>query len=190
MGAFDYLGRNQGENQLFGISSETSNNKKHFDNIMYELLVNNSDKYSKKSDWNKDYPNDYKTDLELTDTLGKDMKYRLNMYSPLYYLNKKNQGYKISDVANYFRINTGTFQSDTSNAVDINLYLALLNYGKNVKFTTVWEKKHVLAERTGDSDTNFIAWIAEIEKNENNNNFSNHIKMHSFVYILFLLILL
>ena len=62
VGAFDYLGRNQGENQLFGISSETSNNKKHFDNIMYELLVNNSDKYSKKSDWNKDYPNDYKTD--------------------------------------------------------------------------------------------------------------------------------
>jgi hypothetical protein len=52
------------------------------------------------------------------------------------------------------------------------------------------EKKHVFAERTGDSDTNFIAWIAEIEKNENNNNFSNHIKMHSFVYILFLLILL
>ena len=63
------------------------------------------------------------------------------MYSPLYYLNKKNQGYKTSDVANYFRINTGTFQSDTSNAVDINLYLALLNYGKNVKFTTVWGKK-------------------------------------------------
>ena len=50
VGAFDYLGRNQGENQLFGISSETSNNKKHFDNIMYEILVNNSDKYSKKSD--------------------------------------------------------------------------------------------------------------------------------------------
>ena len=84
------------------------------------------------------------------------MTYRLNMYNPMYYLSNYYEGYKKSDVADYFRINTGIFQSDTGNVVEINLYLALLNYGKNVKFTTVWEQQHVKAERVGDSDTNFI----------------------------------
>ena len=46
----------------------------------------------------------------------------------------------------------------------MNLYLALINYGKNVSFTTVWEQQHIKAERKGDSDTNFINWISEIEK--------------------------
>jgi len=32
-----------------------------------------------------------------------------------------------------------------------------------MKFTTVWEQQHVKAERVGDSDTNFINWISEIE---------------------------
>ena len=85
------------------------------------------------------------------------------MYNPMYYLSNYYEGYKKTDVADYFRINTGIFQSDTGNVVEINLYLALLNYGKNVKFTTVWEQQHVKAERIGDSDTNFINWISEIE---------------------------
>ena len=91
------------------------------------------------------------------------MTYRLNMYNPMYFLRNYYEGYKKSDVADYFRINTGIFQSDTGNVVEINLYLVLLNYGKNVKFTTVWEQQHVKVERVGDSDTNFINWISEIE---------------------------
>ena len=92
------------------------------------------------------------------------MTYRLNMYNPMYYLCDYYEGYKKSDVADYFRINTGIFQSDTGNVVEMNLYLALINYGKNVLFTTVWEQQHIKAERKGDSDTNFINWISEIEK--------------------------
>ena len=45
----------------------------------------------------------------------------------------------------------------------MNLYLALLNYGKNATFTTVWNQGHTEAERSGDAEDNFISWIAEIE---------------------------
>ena len=161
--AFDDLNRSQGENQVFGTKPKTGHYNKHFDKITYDLLNTNSSKYSSKSDWKANYPTDYLNDIKEQDSLGNDMTYRLNMYNPMYYLSNYYEGYKKSDVADYFRINTGIFQSDTGNVVEINLYLALLNYGKNVKFTTVWEQQHVKAERVGDSDTNFINWISEIE---------------------------
>ena len=85
------------------------------------------------------------------------------MYNPMYYLDDYYAGYKSSDVADYFRINTGITQGDTSNVVEMNLYLALLNYGKNATFTTVWNQGHTEAERSGDAEDNFISWIAEIE---------------------------
>ena len=87
------------------------------------------------------------------------------MYSPMYYLLSSSAGYRSSDVADYFRINTGIGQGDTGNVVEMNLYLALLNYGKNVDFTTVWDQKHVKAERTGsdNAESNFISWLNRIE---------------------------
>ena len=62
------------------------------------------------------------------------------MYNPLYYLLSSYDGYKSTNVASYFRINTGITQGDTSNCVEMNLVLALKNYGINVEFTTVWEQ--------------------------------------------------
>jgi len=59
------------------------------------------------------------------------------MYNPLYYLLSSYDGYKSTNVASYFRINTGITQGDTSNCVEMNLALALKNYGTNVEFTTV-----------------------------------------------------
>ena len=168
--AFDDLNRNQAENQVFGTKPESGQYTKHFDKITYNLLNINSTKYSSKSDWKANYPSDYLNDFKEKDSQGKDIAYRLNMYNPMYYLSNYYEGYKKSDVADYFRINTGIFQSDTGNVVEINLYLSLLNYGKNVQFTTVWEQQHVKAERTGDSDTNFINWIAEIENAKKNEN--------------------
>ena len=168
VGAFDDLNRNQGENKVFG--TKPGEYLKHFDQIIYNLLNSNKEKYSQKSNWNSDYPDNYYNDFDDTDSVGNDVLYRQNMYNPMYYLSNYYPGYKTSDVADYFRINTGIFQSDTGNVVEMDLYLALINYGKNVDFTTVWEQKHVKAERTGDSDTNFINWIAEIEKKEKEEN--------------------
>ena len=171
VGAFDDLNRNQGENKVFGTSPDDK--VKHFDQIMYDVLNKNKDKYSAKDDWTSSYPEDYLNDLDDLDSLGVSIVTRLNMYNPMYYLIDYYDGYNTSDVADYFRINSGIFQSDTGNVVEMNLYLALLNYGKNVKFTTVWEQKHVEAERTGDSTSNFISWIAEIEGVVENNDGSN-----------------
>ena len=185
VGAFDDLNRNQGENKLFGTGPEEKT--KHFDQIMYNILNTNQNKYKGKTDWNSTYPDAYLNDLNDTDTMGKNITTRVNMYNPLYYLTKYYDGYKKSDVADYFRINTGLFQSDTGNVVELNLYLALLNYGKNVKFTTVWEQKHVEAERTGNSTSNFISWIEEIELAESSNNFLNFKCISYFVYLLILL---
>ena len=57
-------------------------------------------------------------------------------------------------------------QSDTSLTTEVNLALALRNYDgvESVDFETVWGQKHVKAERTGDSTTNFIAWVNECMK--------------------------
>ena len=196
VGAFDDLNRGQAENQVFGTS--TTEKVKHFDQILYNLLNTNKDKYAEKSDWNSDYPTDYLNDFIAEDSLNVNISTRLNMYNPMYYLIDYYGGKDTSDVADYFRINTGLFQSDTGNVVEMNLYLALLNYGKNVEFTTVWEKEHVEAERTGDSTTNFISWVTEIEKggddttdttDNTDKNFSNFINLSYLVYLLSLLIL-
>ena len=62
----------------------------------------------------------------------------------------------ISKVTSYFRINTGITQGDTSTCVEMNLALALKNYGKNVEFTTVWDQGHTTAERKGSSYSTLI----------------------------------
>jgi hypothetical protein len=161
VGAFDNLSKSQAENKLFGIDGTTYT--KHFDKIMANLLTNKQSTYSSLSNWDSSYPTDYTNDLALTDTLGKTIEERVNIYNPMYYLIDYYSGYKSSDVADYFRINTGITQSDTSNVVEMNLYLALLNYGKKVEFTTVWNQGHTEAERSGSAETNFISWIAGIE---------------------------
>ena len=187
VGAFDALNRDEGENKLFGTSPDDK--VKHFDQNMYNVLNANKEKYAEKSDWNPAYPTDYLSDFDDTDSLGINITTRLNMYNPMYYLIDYYGGKGTSDVADYFRINTGIAQSDTGNVVEMNLYLALLNYGKNVEFTTVWEKQHVEAERTGDASTNFISWIAEIEGNSGgSNNLSNFIDISYLVYLLSLIL--
>ena len=112
-------------------------------------------------------------------------------------------GYRTSDVADYFRINTGIAQGDTGNVVEMNLYLALLNNGKNVDFTTVWDQKHVKAERTGsdNAESNFISWLNRIEgvsdEDYDNNeitskkkkNYDNYIKFNNLLFCLQLLLL-
>ncbi len=133
---------------------------------MANLLSSNKDSYSQLKNWDDSYVNDYTNDLNAQDRVSKTIKERVNMYNPMYYISDYYDGYRKSTVADYFRINTGVFQTDTGNMVEMNLYLALLNYGKNVDFTTVWEQKHIKAERNGGenvAERNFISWINKIE---------------------------
>lgn len=84
----------------------------------------------------------------------------------MYYLSNYYDGNNTSNVAKYWRINTGITQGDTANVTEINLALALQNNSnvKSVDFTTVWGQGHTTAERTGDSTTNFINWVNECLK--------------------------
>ena len=156
--AFDDLNRTQAENGLFGIDA---NDSAHFDKTLSDLLNNNSAKYSKFSDYSSSYATEYASDLEKADGLNTTMQTRVDMYNPMYYLCDYYDGSGTSDVAKYWRINTGIEQGDTSQCVDVNLYLAALNKVgfDNVEFSTVWGQGHTQAERTGDSTTNFISWV-------------------------------
>jgi hypothetical protein len=89
------------------------------------------------------------------------------MYSPLYYLLSSSEGYQSANMAKYFRINTGLWQSDTAVNTEANLVLALKNYGSNVDYSFVWGQEHTMAESSGDSTTNFISWVNECVSSEN-----------------------
>lgn len=145
IGAFDDLNTEQGENVLFGYGDGAG---AHFDSVMATLLQDNAQ-----------YGESYASDLQKTDALGNTVAYRLNMYNPMYYLEDFYDGYQTAKVASYWRIRTGINQSDTALCTEINLALALQNYGVDVDFATVWGQGHVEAERTGNSTDNFIAWV-------------------------------
>jgi hypothetical protein len=72
--------------------------------------------------------------------------------------------YLLANVAQYWRIRTGIAQGDTALSTEMNLTLALENYGREVDFETVWGAGHTMAERTGNSTENFIEWVNECLK--------------------------
>lgn len=144
VGAFDDLAATQGENILFGYGDGSG---VHFDPIMAELLAGT------------EYGEAYAADLIRTDAQGNTVDIRLNMYNPMYYLMDYYEGYQTANVAGWWRIRTGIAQGDTALCTEVNLALALAGYGADVDFETVWAQGHVTAERTGDSTSNFIAWV-------------------------------
>lgn len=148
LGAFDQLDAGQGENTLFGYGD---GNGAHFDSTLSTIL----------SELKSEYASSYSEDLSKTDSVGYTAEQRVNMYTPLYYLLKSQEGYGTSTVAKYWRIRTGIEQSDTSLTTEVNLALALESYEgvKDVDFETVWGQGHTEAERSGDSTSNFIEWV-------------------------------
>ncbi len=146
LGAFDALDESQGENVLFGDGDGEGD---HFDAVMAELLADS------------EYGGEFAEDLERKDALGTSVADRVSMYTPLYYLSDYYEGYQTANVASHWRIRSGINQSDTALTTEVNLALALENYGVDVDFETVWGQAHVEAERTGDSTSNFIAWVVE-----------------------------
>ena len=71
-------------------------------------------------------------------------------------------------MAPHWRIRTGIMQGDTANTTEINVLLALQNYGiRNVDFATVWAMAHTQAELdNGDAATNFIDWVESQSLND------------------------
>jgi hypothetical protein len=163
VGAFDGYSRGQGENSVFAMGL---NAPSHFAPLTRDVIKANETTYAAYSDWNTDYGvSAYDTDFAKKDSVGKDMAWRADAYNPLYFLSPAFAGYRRSQVARNWRIRTGIMQGDTANTTEINIALALRNYGiHDVDFATVWAQGHTQAERTGDSTTNFISWVASVTK--------------------------
>ena len=148
VGAFDQLDGGQGENTLFGYGD---GNGAHFDAILADIL----------NALGSDYAADYAEDLAKQDSEGNTVDYRVNMYTPLYYLLESSEGYQESTVAKYWRIRTGIAQGDCALSTEMNLALALENDERveSIDFETIWGAGHTQAERSGNSTDNFIAWV-------------------------------
>ena len=83
------------------------------------------------------------------------------MYDPICYLSSAYELAGTSTPAAHWRIRTGIAQGDTASTTEINLALALAADARveGVDFETVWGQGHTMAERTGSSTENFIAWV-------------------------------
>ena len=156
--AFDDLSLSQAENKVFNNGAEEG---LHFDRLLTDLLAENADSYAEYSDWNASYPEEYESDLAETDTVGLSVEERTCLYNPLYYVLPSSEGYGSSTPAPHWRIRTGITQGDTALTTELNLSWALgaCDGVEDVDFATVWGQGHTTAERTGDSDTNFISWV-------------------------------
>lgn len=157
VGAFDGPDRTATENVVLGSGTAGL----HFAPVSEQVLEANEAAYAKLTGWKTDYAAaTYTSDFKKTDTVGKDVGTRSDMYNPMYYLTGVYAGYKKSTVAPHWRIRTGIMQGDTANTTEVNLALALQNLGVgDVDFATVWGMAHTMAERTGDATANFIAWV-------------------------------
>ena len=159
--AFDYFNKTRAENALYGVEKEDS---LHWDNTLYNIIKTNDDSYKLFSDY-QSYVEDFAKDLAMNDALGNNSQTRQNMYNPLYYLIEYYDGFKSSKVAPNWRIRSGIKQTDTALTTEVNLALALKNYGNvNVDFETIWNKAHTQAEASGDAIGNFIEWVENVMK--------------------------
>lgn len=167
--AFDALDRSLAENAVFGVADA---NELHFDQLVARLLKNNQAKYESLTDWNSQYVTDFESDLAKTDSLGKTIAERQDLYNPMFYLTSAYSGYQTSKPAPHWRIRSGLSQGDIALTVETNLALALENQAngavKSVDFATVWGQGNTTAERTGHASANFIQWVQEIVAQEAN----------------------
>ena len=163
VGAFDGYSRGQGENSVFAMGL---NAPSHFAPLTRDVIKANETTYATYSDWSSAYGSAaYDSDFAQKDSVGKDILWRGDAYNPLYFLSPAFDGYRRSQVAPHWRIRTGIMQGDTANTTEINVQLALLNYGiRDVDFATVWAMAHTMAERTGDATANFISWVESVVK--------------------------
>lgn len=158
VGAFDAFDRSKAENEVFG---DDDTQGLHFDAVMASLLEDNASAYASLSGWDSSYPAAWRDDRAKVDALGTSCDARQQMYDPLYFLAAGSEGAGTSTPCAHWRIRSGITQGDTALTTELNLALALAADHRvaDVDFATVWGQGHTMAERTGSSTDNFIAWV-------------------------------
>ena len=157
VGAFDGVDRGATENVVLGLGEDPL----HFAQVSRQVIARNQGRYASASAWDSAYAaGHYAVDFAKTDSVGKAVAHRSDMYNPMYYLSPFYAGHRTAKVAPSWRIRTGIMQGDTASTTEINLALALADYGiETVDFATVWGQAHTMAERSGDPVANFIDWV-------------------------------
>lgn len=143
-------------NQLFGTDQTSA---LHFDALVAELLSEHHEEYAEAKGWDEGLVAQWNEDLVELDALETTVEDRVAMSDPLAFLRAGKKG--VAEVASFWRINTGLFQSVTPLATEMNLALAAAQVPavREVSFEPVWGTGYGLAEREGDAEDNLVAWV-------------------------------
>lgn len=156
--AYDRPDRSSACNQLFGIGEEST---LHFSSMVGELVEGGSAGCAELDGWDEEYAGAWSEDLEKLDALETDMRTRVDMMNPLFWLSSGYEGAGQSSVAPHWRVNEGLFDSDVPLVTATNIVCALraCEGVADVAHTAVWGQGHVLAERSGTATDNLLNWV-------------------------------
>jgi hypothetical protein len=143
--SFDVLGKNSGENKVFGTPHE---NAVHFNSIIADAISEIKDQF----------PHEYDTYFEAYDKASGDSELDRRKYliNPLNYIGTDER----ADQPRYYRIRVGASDADTSLSVSMTLACKLAEAGKDVDYALVWDQPHSEADYAGE----VIDWIEKIVK--------------------------
>ena len=154
--AYDRLDLSSSENTLFGtLRSDT----RHFSYLLYSEINEHASTYSKLEKWSRTYPDELAGDMACADDNGSDMRIRVLMYSPLYFLNPYYDGFGSSGVAPVWRIRSSVTDPDCLIPSDLNLFYSLKNDDSvsSLEYNAAW----ILPDDASGS-ANIISWIDSI----------------------------
>ena len=154
--AYDRLDLSSSENTLFGT---LRSNTRHFSYLLYSEINEHASTYSKLEKWSRTYPDELAGDMACADDNGSDMRIRVLMYSPLYFLNPYYDGFGSSGVAPVWRIRSSITDPDCLIPSDLNLFYSLKNDDSvsSLEYNAAW----ILPDDASGS-ANIISWIDSI----------------------------
>ena len=154
--AFDRLDFSSPENSLFGtLRSDT----RHFSYLLYTVINEHASTYSRLKEWPRTYSDELAGDMACADDNGSDMRIRVLMYSPLYFLNPYYDGFGSSGVAPVWRIRSSVTDPACILPSDVNLFYTLKNDDavSSLEYKASW----ALSEDAGGS-ADIISWIDSV----------------------------
>jgi hypothetical protein len=139
--SFDFLSCLSGENQEFG---DEHTDFVHFDPAVADLLDELKDAYPEE--YKKYYPGFAKAAAD------EKLKRRCDLINPFYFIGRD----KSCRMAEYFRINVGSKDADTSFMASLILYLKLAGIkGCDAQYHLIWDQPHSEADYPGEA----VKWI-------------------------------
>lgn len=142
-------------NDLFGTSES---DLRHFDGVLQTLINAHATTYSRLEGWNASLADAFANDLAAADEIGTDTRTRVNMYSPIYFINENEGGAGTANTASHFFIRADISDANTPLTPQINLYLSLEGAGTDAVLELLWDQDYVSYASPADA----AAWIERV----------------------------